>query len=103
MNISALQQILKPFFFGRHIENKNAVDSDRMSFFGELFQAESKDRIEIGEKHERDLGLRSNFPGHFQDAEQGSSCIEGALSGQLIYNSIGKRIRKGNAQFDNVD
>ena len=89
-------------FVGRQVENQEAVRSSGGGIRMEPVESVNVNGIQIGEENDGNLGASANLTHGIQHTRDRSSGIQRTTRGGLNGRSIRQRIRKGNAQLDNI-
>ena len=87
----------------RQVGDKDAVHSGLLGGSAESFQAEAKDRIEVGEDDEARAGaLRTQSGGKREDIMEAGPVFHGTFAGALDHGAVGEGIAEGNTEFEDI-
>ena len=87
---------------GGKVGEENVVDAGRFRVRGEALDAVAHDGIEIGERDQRNLALRTHRPRDGENVVHRGSALQRALRGGLDYGAVGDRIGERHAELDGV-
>jgi hypothetical protein len=89
-------------FLRRKIENQQAINARFARLAMELFEAELKNRIQVGVEHDRNLRASANLPNAIEHACHRGAGLERALRRELINETVRERIGKRKTKLDNI-
>src|SRR6185369_13443494 len=88
--------------FGRQVRDEDRVEAGRAGVARRSGEAGPQERVQVGKEHEAETGFRADPPGHLEDSPERRSRGEGALGRTLQDGAVRDRVRKRDAELENV-
>lgn len=101
--VEAGQLLVGDHFLGWQIQNQHAIDTDGGSFSMKVFKTMDIDRVQVGVENDGNLRDLANLGNGSEYAFHSCSSIQSPLRRHLVDDAIRQRVRKWNAQLDEIN